>query len=230
MIVVDSRESSKTDILKYVPNAKVETLEVGDYIIFGREKNLIIERKTVQDLLSSAYDRLWEQMKSMSNTREQGFEPFVIIEGEYVFNRRVGHPTTLHIFFKSNPEKEITYYSVIYAITSFNVQPLYTVSFEGTCRLLTYLDSKLGEVKEGKGLPERRGFKREWSIEKKREYLFEAFGFEFAKVFKNIKLRELLQSPLTKEQVFERLPKTFLSGKRIPSKTLEEFLHVIGYP
>lgn len=229
MIVVDSREASAKNVRKYVPDISVETLEVGDYIIFGKEKNLIIERKSVQDLLASSFDRLWEQLKALSNAREQGYEPYVLIEGEYVYNPVVKKPTTLHVFFKTNPEKEKMFYSIVYAVSQFDVHILFSSNFEGTCNLLKYLDEKLGMGKEKRELPERRGFKKDWSVEKKREYLLEAFGLEFAKAFKNVTLKDLLESPLSREKVLEKLPKHFLSGRTIPFKKLEEFLDVIGY-
>jgi hypothetical protein len=42
-------------------------------------------------------------------------------------------------------------------------------------------------------------------------------------------LKDLLESPLSREKVLEKLPKHFLSGRTIPFKKLEEFLDVIGY-
>lgn len=229
MIVVDSRENSKMKVEEKIKDVTVSPLEVGDYIIQGLEKNIIIERKTVQDLISSSYDRLWSQLKALANSREQGYEPYLVVEMNYIFNPKVGKPTTLNVFFKCIPEKEMTFYSILYATSLFHVPILYTKDFQGTCKLIEYLNEKIGKPKEKKELPERVGFKKDWNIEKKREYWFEAFGCEFARVYKNVKLKDILSSPLSREQVLEKLPKHYTSGRTIPTKKIEEFLQLLGF-
>lgn len=231
MIIIDSREESlhRSKIKKIINKYDVSMLEVGDYIIQGVEKNVIIERKTFNDLITSSYDRLWEQLKSLSNSREQNYEPLLILEINYIFDRTKNRPLSVNTFLKLHPEKEKLFYSILYAITQFSVPIIYTRDFEGTCNFIVELNEKLGEVKEKRDFPERSGFRKDWSIEKKREYLLDAFGHEFAKTLKNITLKQLLDSPLTREEMWDKLPKKYESGRSIPRKKLEEFMEVLGF-
>lgn len=231
MIIVDSREESlhRKKLKKYMKSYEIATLEVGDYIIQGVEKNVVIERKTFNDLISSSYDRLWEQLKSLSNSREQNYEPLLVLEIDYVFDRTRNRPITVNTFLKTHPDRETLFYSILYAIAQFHVPLIFTRDFEGTCKFIVNLNEKLGEPKEKRDFPERSGFKKDWSIEKKREYLLDAFGHEFAKTFKKMTLKRLLDSPISREELLNRLPKKYESGRSIPKKKLEEFADVLGF-
>lgn len=81
VIEIDDREP-EMEILTMLENWNVtferKRLNCGDY----RYKNLIIERKTMDDFCSSILDgRLLNQTKNMLELQEQGAECFIIIIG-----------------------------------------------------------------------------------------------------------------------------------------------------
>jgi ERCC4-type nuclease len=233
MLIIDSREASKhKDIINFLKNHnityQIDTLEVGDFLIQGIEKNLVIERKTLSDFLGSMKDgRLWEQLKALSNA--EGYAPFLIIEGTYIFDPALKKPIAFGTYLKKYSSIELSFYSAIYACASFNVKLLLTKDVTGTALLLRHLSDKLGMPKEKKEYPLRSGFKKDWSLQKKRLYLFECFGVQMALALKGKTLKQLLKSPLTREELRERLPKTYPSGKQIPSKEIDEILDVLGF-
>ncbi|MBU0636324.1 DEAD/DEAH box helicase [Candidatus Micrarchaeota archaeon] len=78
-IFVDSREQASSvakELLELGAFIRTKQLEVGDYVL-GSE--IAVERKTVEDFLSSMVDgRLFNQLKSMTETYQS---PLVILEG-----------------------------------------------------------------------------------------------------------------------------------------------------
>ena len=78
-IVVDERErkSGIPDLLKAVGiNMEVKTLPIGDYIV---APETIVERKSIQDLVSSVFDgRLFDQC---SRLKENFDFPIILVEG-----------------------------------------------------------------------------------------------------------------------------------------------------
>ena len=104
-----------------------------------------------------------------------------------------------------------------------------TTGIKGTVRFLVNENKHLGEPKIKRSFPERGGMKRDWSLEKKRLYLLEAMGAETAKSFASQTIKDLLDSSLTRKQFLFKLPKTYLGGKTIPQKKLEEFADVLGF-
>jgi len=81
MIVVDVHEPDK---IKQKLRCRVESLPAGDYVVFGQRGTVIIERKEVNDFVSSVRDdRLWQQLESIKAVAEnEGFRPLLLIEGE----------------------------------------------------------------------------------------------------------------------------------------------------
>lgn len=86
MIIVDSNEPK--DIVASLQNAgmcrEVKDLPFGDYWIESTSKlpPLIIERKTINDLLSSIRDgRIFDQLKAIKNFKEA--ESRLLIEGDF---------------------------------------------------------------------------------------------------------------------------------------------------
>ena len=73
IIIIDDREPSY--ISNKLPDAKIERLEIGDYII----GNMIIERKSSSDFISSILDgRLFRQLNNMQDLE---FKPVLAIIG-----------------------------------------------------------------------------------------------------------------------------------------------------
>jgi len=78
-IVIDDREkkSGIPDLLKAVGvNIEIKTLPIGDYIV---APETVVERKTIQDLMSSIFDgRLFDQC---SRLKEHFQHPIILMEG-----------------------------------------------------------------------------------------------------------------------------------------------------
>ncbi len=89
-IVIDSREHSKhrefyDEFRRRGLRVAVQSLPAGDFLLLAREgrKPLLIERKTVNDLLNSIRDnRVWEQSKLLREAADRdGYQPFIVLEG-----------------------------------------------------------------------------------------------------------------------------------------------------
>ncbi|MBI5001161.1 MAG: DEAD/DEAH box helicase [Euryarchaeota archaeon] len=85
-IIVDSRELNSAvarELSKLGLVLKIETLEVGDYVISSR---VAVERKEVKDFLASLLDqRLFGQVTAMKRAYQR---PILIVEGEGLFTLR----------------------------------------------------------------------------------------------------------------------------------------------
>jgi len=95
MIVADSREPEEYKKLA----DKVADTGI-DFLVVGDKKKFCIERKTISDLLHSLRGegrktskgvRLWEQLEILSKMREQGFIPFLIVEGNLWQAMKLGY-------------------------------------------------------------------------------------------------------------------------------------------
>ena len=83
-LIVDTRENKwiVQKIMECVPDARLETLSYGDYIVEGASQRFIIERKTIPDLFKSLNDgRFYEQMKGIE--RHDGYKKLILIEGDF---------------------------------------------------------------------------------------------------------------------------------------------------
>lgn len=93
-IYYDNRETRSevvNNLAEMDCNIVEKTLDIGDFIISDR---IGIERKTVDDFLSSMFDgRLFEQLEEMSKCYEK---PVLIIEGgESLYSKRDVHPNAI---------------------------------------------------------------------------------------------------------------------------------------
>jgi ERCC4-type nuclease len=95
-IIVDHREPSaiKKHLIKLGMEIKEEQLDIGDYIV---SENVVCERKTGQDLISSIMDnRLFEQIDRLIETYDQ---PILILEDlESAFERVEWKKRKKHVF------------------------------------------------------------------------------------------------------------------------------------
>lgn len=88
-IVVDSREASKQrdiiEALKKKLRVAIVALTVGDYYLLASEdkKPILVERKTIMDMLNSIRDnRIWEQVKVLKKAEEEeDVVPVILLEG-----------------------------------------------------------------------------------------------------------------------------------------------------
>lgn len=77
LIVIDSKEPAWIKKL-----GEVKDLEVGDIMIVGEEKTIVIERKTYSDLLHSAIDgRLWKQIRNLEQVQNDNVVTALLITG-----------------------------------------------------------------------------------------------------------------------------------------------------
>ncbi len=89
-IVIDSREASKHPDFEKILKSRglrtaIQPLEAGDFYLLAApgKKPVLVERKTVTDLLNSIRDnRVWEQTKLLREAAEKdGLQPLIILEG-----------------------------------------------------------------------------------------------------------------------------------------------------
>lgn len=141
-VIIDSRETKHMvqKIMKAVPDAKVETLNYGDYIVMGEGKQFVIERKTIQDLFASLNDgRLWEQLKGME--KFDGYKKILLIEGN------------LYFFMKMRKDINVSRYiatlvSIEYGWNGFEVINL-SNQYE-TSEFIRRLNDKVGNISKEK--------------------------------------------------------------------------------
>ena len=132
MIIIDAREPEE---IRKKLKAKTEYLVAGDYHITGERGNVAIERKTLDDFVSSIRSgRLWQQLHSLKVLEEEeGFKPLVLVEGEWwkVFNFR-----------KMNL---VQWYGLLQAITiGYGIPVIFTKNMEQTVVFLKTLANRLG--------------------------------------------------------------------------------------
>jgi len=91
-LTLDSRETKlikdikERDLDKYAQTIKIETkqLDIADISISSNEKTLLIERKTVSDLLSSIKDGRYKEQKT--RLLSSGYDVTYIIEGDDILS------------------------------------------------------------------------------------------------------------------------------------------------
>jgi ERCC4-type nuclease len=172
--IIDSREHK---LVSKLPDAQKRLLEVGDAVLEGIDDKLIFERKALPDLMNSIYDgRLWEQLKALSNTKDQGYKPYIIIEGDYIFDSGLKKMVSMATYFKRHPDREYAFYNAVFNINKFGVDFVITKDNDGTALFLQKKDEELGKTKEIKDFPLREGFRKSWDASMKREYLMDCFG------------------------------------------------------
>ncbi|MHC1602197.1 MAG: DEAD/DEAH box helicase [Methermicoccaceae archaeon] len=95
MVYVDSREL-RSQVVKALEelgmDVRVETMEVGDYVVSER---VAIERKTASDLLSSLMDSGRELFLQLSDIARTYDRPLLMIEGEDIYTARRVHPNAV---------------------------------------------------------------------------------------------------------------------------------------
>jgi DNA excision repair protein ERCC-4 len=137
-IVVDKREKNSgiPELLKesgiFVDFA---TLKVGDYIVFN---NVVIERKTISDLLSSFYDgRLFIQCSQLV---KHFTSPLLIVEGNIIEDLKSESDNS----FRSYDQKiQLVYDSLITVVLDFKIPLVHTPNIEHTTSFLIAIANKL---------------------------------------------------------------------------------------
>ncbi|MCS7125387.1 MAG: helix-hairpin-helix domain-containing protein [Aigarchaeota archaeon] len=133
-VIVDKREEKSNIpslLVKHGVSVRFEVLEVGDYALPGE---IVIERKTVNDFISSILDgRLFDQALNLSQVSPH---PTFIIEGEVRNGLR---------FFKNENAFWGALASLIY---DFKISTLFTSSPEDTAKLISVISKRGEERKE----------------------------------------------------------------------------------
>jgi ERCC4-type nuclease len=224
MIIVDSKELSKNKIIEELIPQKdliVKSLTVGDYIIQGKEKNVIIERKTFNDFINSVPTHLWEQIKNLASV--ENHDKYFILELGNIFNSKGNRLVSFKTYFLHNSNRELMFYDCLLGIQNWGIKLIITKDLFGTLIFIKNLYKKLGEERKIKEIPFRKGFKKGLSLEEKKLMLLQIFGNKTAKTL------------LEKYKIISRIPndieeiknlKLINSNRRIGEKKAKEIVEV----
>ena len=156
-IIVDQREldASIGRELSRDPDIslKLETLDVGDYILSNR---VAVERKTVEDFLDSLLggDRdLFDQVGRLASAYDR---PVVLIEGDRLYERRNIEPAAIRGALAS-------------LVADFGVSILHTKDVDETRKLLIAIATR--EQRGGRRTASKHGDKRSRTIPEQQEYV-----------------------------------------------------------
>jgi ERCC4-type nuclease len=218
----------------------VSAEELGtDAVVNGLEKNRMYERKELKDFIASVIDRrIFDQLKVLSDNIANGYEPFVILEGQGFYDWSAKRWLSLKQWMELHPDRKMAFYEALTAFRAFNVGLVITVDKQDTALYLSYEMARLGKPKEKKEYPERGGFRRDWDTPKKKEYLMEAFGPKVGKaLLKNFfSVRDLIENFFTvdaidwdtPEEIQQKLADIKLeSGRRIGTVKAKEIYEVL---
>lgn len=172
-IIVDSREASKhPEVVKEFKKrglaVAVQALEAGDYYLLAApgKKPLLIERKTVNDLLNSIRDnRIWEQTILLKESASKdGLQPLLVIEG------------WMGVIEKYRQWRIQSVLRVLDTIMlEYNVPVLYTPSLKATVEWIIAKARSLGETRDKKVF-RMRTEKKPMSLYEKILYVAEGFA------------------------------------------------------
>ena len=116
----------------YKRGAYVEDLSI-DYVIDGEVRKYALERKTINDLWASVKDgRLWKQLETLKEMKEEGYIPMLVI---------VGKPWKLFRFHKISLT---TWFAIQVSIASYGVGMIHLHKEEWFDKFLSYLKKRAG--------------------------------------------------------------------------------------
>jgi len=129
-MIIDNREKDLINLLneKQIP-FQSENLELGD-ILYKSDNNdiLLIERKTIDDLMASIKDgRHREQKLRLLKKQNEGCNIFYLIEGSILYNKN----------------KDILYSAILNTLIRDNIKVIFTGLIEETISYLLKIESKL---------------------------------------------------------------------------------------
>ncbi|RLJ03514.1 MAG: hypothetical protein DRP11_00540 [Candidatus Aenigmatarchaeota archaeon] len=141
MIVVDTREASKNpDIVRRLKNevedVEIKKLPVGDYLVVGSRKAVLVERKTSLDFVHSVSSRrMVDQLILLSRVTD--VEPRILIEGSLALIEK---------FSRWSPEGVMG--SVISVVEDWKIPVIFVPSKRWTVIYLAKLHRNLGKIKK----------------------------------------------------------------------------------
>ncbi|PNX50804.1 MAG: hypothetical protein BV456_05430 [Thermoplasmata archaeon M8B2D] len=174
-IIVDTREKQSlvaANLLHKKANIEFEKLDIGDYLI----NDIIVERKTFQDFLSSMINkRLPEQLSNMKKYPKQ----FLIIEGFY------------YNYEKFNFHENAVRGMLLSIATDFQTPIIFTEDEEDTAKFLILTAKKFEKPKTNTSIRPSRNSK---TLEEQRLFILEGFpgigpstAYALLKKFHNLK-------------------------------------------
>ncbi|MCX8201780.1 MAG: ERCC4 domain-containing protein [Candidatus Caldarchaeum sp.] len=218
MIIVDSNEAAENirvvESLKKAVETAVKPLPAGDYLIVGREKNALVERKTIMDFLNSLKGRLWDQLSLM---RDFEGEKVLVLEGYLGLYRKRGW-------------KEVSILALMDRIVNdWRIPIIPTPDVRGTLTYLVWKNKSLGEAEEFREYPLRIK-RKDMTVEEQSLFVLEGLcGHETAKAllthFKSLRNVFTALDPNNPELLAE-FDKIKVGGRRIPEKTLKKMITV----
>ena len=129
-MIIDNREKDLIDLLNEKQiQFQTENLELGD-ILFKLDNNdiLLIERKTVDDLMASIKDgRYREQKLRLLKKQNEGTHIFYLIEGSLLYNKN----------------KDTLYSAILNTLMRDNIKIIFTGLIDETVSYLLKIESKL---------------------------------------------------------------------------------------
>jgi len=181
MIIADVHEPKEiVEKLK----AKTEYLVAGDYHITGERGSVAIERKTLDDFVSSIRSgRLWEQLALLKHLVD--YQPLLLLEGE-----------TWRVF-KFRKVTLPQWYGMLQAVSvGYGIPIIQTRDVTQTVLFIQTLHNRLGEVKEYHR-PTVKKANRE-PLQQAEDVLCAIDGFgrtRAREVLKHYSIREIVMSP-----------------------------------
>ncbi|MDW8084535.1 MAG: ERCC4 domain-containing protein [Candidatus Caldarchaeum sp.] len=215
---MDSNEAAENvrlvESLKKAVETAVRPLPAGDYLVVGREKSALVERKTIMDFLNSLKGRLWEQLSLM---RDFEGEKALVLEGYLGLYRKRGW-------------KEVSILALMDRIVhEWRIPIIPTPDIRGTLTYLVWKNKSLGEAEEFREYPLRIK-RKDMSVEEQSLFVLEGLcGHETAKAllshFKTLRNVFLALDQNNPNSLVE-LSKIKVGGRRIPEKILKKMITV----
>lgn len=199
MIIIDSREKNSlvlSEIIAKKHEIKLETLQVGDYII----GDIAIERKTLNDFISSMLSkRLIEQLNNLKQFPRQ----LLILEGE---EKRINiHPNAIRGM-------------ILSTCLDFQIPVIFSKNEQETAEFLILLDKKQNKPPTDISLVTKR---KAYSIQEQKQIILENFpgiGPSTAK--------KLLENFKSLKKIFNASEKTLINAglNEIKAKDLRKII------
>ena len=206
-VFADQRES-RSSVVKFLEKSGVDvnlrTLEIGDYIL---SKNVCVERKRANDLLSSLVDKkyLFNQISEIKNEYEK---PLLIIEGESLYSNRNIHPNAIK--------------GLLCTIAlDFGVPILFSKDEEDTAALINVIAKREQEQKTRVFNP--HGKRSSMSLKEQQEYLVSSISN-----IGPVTAQNLLKHFQTVENVISASKDELLEVERVGPAIAEQIRRVVG--
>lgn len=219
MIIVDSNEAAESarlvESLRKIAEVAVRPLEAGDYLVVGRERQALIERKRVFDFLNSLKGRLWDQLSLLKSFEG---ERILLLEGYLGLYRKSRWNETAILAFLDK------------IVNEWDIPIINTPDTRATLSYLAWKNKSLGEAEEMREHPLRVSG-REMTPTEQSLYTLEGLcGHKTAKALLQRfgTLGEVVSFfHKNDERVIEHMLRDLkVGGRRIPSSTLRR-IHLV---